>query len=318
MKRWITAVITISWGMIGIAGVCACWFWSTSAASGVHHDLTGLHQRWIKNLVPHLEFVRIRDTVHVLGNRFIEVNLATQRLTLHYRHGDSLRLPLSSGNPDVREGISTPTGIFSIQHKTPKAISRQFGNTIMLWWIGFNYNIGFHGLEVSGYYRHLGKKPSSHGCLRMAREDVERLYNEVRIGDPVMVYDSLPSRIFAFGDSATLSARESYQLRSRNLWSGTMMAKRLLYLYQGDLYVRQPFAVYIDGITSLRPGGYQVGDAALCTQTQRRPVQGNALIPQNAIQDYFRRSFALPPAKIQKQTDTLTPKHSSAKPDTVD
>ncbi len=254
------------------------------------------HIRLRQNLLPHLEFVRVRDTVYVLGDRFVEVSLQTQRLTVRFRNGDTLSLPISSGNPDVKDGMATSTGIFSVQNKTLVALSKQFGNTKMLWWIGFNYNTGFHGLERDSYYRYLGKRPSSHGCLRMAREDVERLYKVMDVGVPVMVYDAAPSRVLAFADSTTFDTQTALRLASRGKILGKIMSKRLDFLHRGQLYVRQPFAVYLDGKTSLRPGGYEIGDEALLTVSQQKPVYA-ALGFSATPQDYFlvfRRAAYVP------------------------
>lgn len=239
----------------------------------------------------HLDFARIRDTVYVLGDRFLEVSLPLQRLVVRYRKGDSLVIPISSGNPEVQEAIATPPGIFSVQTKSREAISRQFGNTKMLWWIGFNYNIGLHGLEQNSYYRHLGKRPSSHGCIRTGREDIEKLYHLVDIGVPVIVYDTEPSRVLAFADTATFDTTAALKLGSRSKFMNKLLTKRLEYLYQGTLYERQPYALYMDSRTQLRPGGYAIGDTALLTRPQARPVQLALFAQTQHLPAYWHKDY---------------------------
>jgi L,D-transpeptidase catalytic domain len=245
------------------------------------------HQQ-LRSMANYLEFARICDTVYVLGNRFIEVNLKTQHLTLRYRNGDSLVIPISTGNIKITDAISTPTGIFSIQNKTPEALSRQFDNTKMLWWIGFNYNVGFHGLEKDSYYRYLGVRPSSHGCVRTGREDVEKLYKLVDIGDPVMVYDTLPARILAFADTITFDTNKALRLISRTKQLGKLMNERLQMLYNGKRLAEQHFSVYIPLTQQLRPGGYQVGCRDSVVNPQAHPTTIAAGFVPSASDAFYR------------------------------
>jgi L,D-transpeptidase catalytic domain len=225
----------------------------------------------LRQMIPFMEFARVLDTVYVLGDRFIDVDLRLQQLKLRYRSGDSLVIPISTGDASIEGAIATPTGIFSVQAKTPEALSRQFGNTKMLWWIGFNYNVGFHGLEVNGYYRHLGKRPSSHGCVRTGREDVKKLYDLVGTGTPVIVYDREPARILAFADTATFDTTSAFVLGSRTRLLAQRMDERLRLLYNGRRFVEQAFSLYVSPGVQLRPGGYATGERDSLLHSQVRP-----------------------------------------------
>ena len=49
-------------------------------------------------------------------------------------------------------------------------------------WMGLSiHGYGIHGTNVP---RSIGK-PSSHGCIRMAKQDLEELYAQVAVGDTV-------------------------------------------------------------------------------------------------------------------------------------
>lgn len=245
----------------------------------------------LRSLANHLNFARIRDTVYVLGERFIEVNLSTQHATLRYRNGDSLLIPISTGHITNDGGIITPSGIFSVQGKSPEAISRQFGNTKMLWWVGFNYNVGFHGLEASSYYRHLGQRPSSHGCVRTGREDVLELYKRVSEGDPVIVFDGEPARILAFADTVGFDTTSAYKLNSRTKAIGKLMDERLRLLYDGERIARQNFSVYIPLAKQLRPGGFAVGSRDSLMKPQAQAIIFAERVTPMPL-DYFRLSDA--------------------------
>jgi hypothetical protein len=58
----------------------------------------------------------------------------------------------------------------------------------MLNWMGFNHGIGFHALEGNSYYKQLGKKNVSHGCVRVSREDAKIIYEIVERGTPVLLH----------------------------------------------------------------------------------------------------------------------------------
>lgn len=56
-------------------------------------------------------------------------------------------------------------------------------NPLIARWIGFNGSVGFHGTKSVGS---LGRS-ASHGCVRMAPDDVKDLYERVQVGTPVLV-----------------------------------------------------------------------------------------------------------------------------------
>jgi hypothetical protein len=285
----------------------------TEVAETSHNDSL-LRQQQLRSMANYLTFARICDTVYVLGNRFLEVNLQTQHLTLRYRNGDSLVIPISTGNIKITDAISTPTGIYSIQNKTPEALSRQFDNTKMLWWIGFNYNVGFHGLEKDSYYRYLGVRPSSHGCVRTGREDVEKLYKLVDIGDPVMVFDTVPARILAFADTTTFDTNKAFRLGSRTKQIGKLMNERLQLLYDGKRLAEQQFSVYIPRTQQLRPGGYRTGCRDSVVNAQAHPATIAAGFVPSARDAFYRSAafdqniaFLRPPSKNTTiETDSVT------------
>jgi L,D-transpeptidase catalytic domain len=264
---------------------------ANSANSPTSQNDSVLRHQQLRSMANYLTFARICDTVYVLGNRFIEVNLQTQYLTLRHRNGDSLVIPISTGDIKITDAISTPTGIFSIQAKTPEALSRQFDNTKMLWWIGFNYNVGFHGLERDSYYRYLGVRPSSHGCVRTGREDVAKLYKLVDIGDPVIVFDTLPARILAFADTTTFDTNKAFRLSSRTKQLGKLMNERLQLLYDGKRLAEQQFSVYIPRTQQLRPGGYRTGDRDSVIHPQVHPATIAAGFVPSASDAFYRSAL---------------------------
>jgi hypothetical protein len=146
------------------------------------------------------DFSWVRDTVYTLMPYFIEVDLSKQKGYLYSRTEPVKEFDLSSGTNRLEEGVETKTGLFVIQAKMEKWYSQQFDSTLMLNWMGFNWGIGFHSLQGSSYYRYLGKKKSSHGCVRITREMSRELYNKIEEGTPVLVHDGHSAVKVAFGD----------------------------------------------------------------------------------------------------------------------
>lgn len=238
-----------------------------------------------------LLFSPVKDTIYVLGDAYIEICLETQTAKLVQRNGNIFEYKISSGNPFISEGIETTTGIFTVQSKSPKAISKQFNNAELFWWVGFNGNIGFHGLAGNSYYHHLGVRSSSHGCVRISREDGKDLYEKVRVGTPVMVYKSEPARIFAFADFDFFVKSPSAILLNDDASIRRFLNNRLDNLYQGKAHTRNKTRLFIDGTTKLRQLKISEGDFAKVSIIQEVPIGD---VPQYiAEKDKLRRNEIL-------------------------
>lgn len=182
-------------------------------------------------------FLPFYDTLYYLGDSYFEVNLKHQKGLLIFRNGQIDSFPISSGNPHLNKGVSTPTGLFAVQYKSPIQISRQFENTEMINWIGFNGNIGFHGLKKKGYYSYLGKRPSSHGCIRISLEDGERLYKIVKIGTPVILFEGQPFRIIKFSHWKEYNPNKDYLVSKFDRNVSKFFQDRQVKLFEGKFYL---------------------------------------------------------------------------------
>ncbi|MCS7176343.1 MAG: L,D-transpeptidase [Candidatus Kapabacteria bacterium] len=207
-----------------------------------------------------LRFFPRRDTIYTLSPWYLELNLQRQRLYLVSRNGERQEFRVSSGTPWIAGGIETPTGLFTLQTKATLAISRQFDNTRMLYWMGFSGNVGFHALEGWSYYRHLGVRPSSHGCVRLSREDARYLYHTLRRGTPVLVYSREPARVLSFLLPEEFDPHRDWLLGSDFATERRILQARLQDLYSGR--IRYPLRrAALDGSTVLPSPGYPIGSA---------------------------------------------------------
>jgi len=191
-------------------------------------------------------FLPFKDTFYYLGNQYIEINLGKQIAMLFSRDGTVDTVKISSGNKFLSKGIETPTGLYAVQNKAPIQISRQFENAEMLNWIGFNGNIGFHGLKKTGYYASLGRRPSSHGCVRMANEDGARWYQIVNIGIPVLVYRKEPIVIIKFASYSEVDYNKDLVIQKGNPSINRILNARIKDISKGKYYRKHLYKVILE------------------------------------------------------------------------
>ena len=127
------------------------------------------------NPLVNYDFRNLRDTLYTMEDNIIEVNLSTQHVKLISRNGSIKEFPVSSGTKRIEKGMDTREGLFVLHWKSKKLHSEQFDSTLMLNWMGFNGGIGFHALLGTRYYKYLGKRNVSHGCVRMSREGAKEI-----------------------------------------------------------------------------------------------------------------------------------------------
>jgi L,D-transpeptidase catalytic domain len=207
------------------------------------------------------DFAYLRDTVYTLKPYFIEVDLSTQKGYLYSRIDSVFQFDLSSGTKKLEDGVDTKPGLFVIQNKMEKWYSRQFDSTLMLNWMGFNWGIGFHALQGNHYYKYLGNKKSSHGCIRLSRQTSEQLYSKVDEGTPVLVHNGNSALKIEFADS-----NDSYiYLKYEDL--GYQLKKVYQEIYSGKYFITYNPKLLID-VNNVYPGGLPVGDSRKITPHQ--------------------------------------------------
>lgn len=98
----------------------------------------------------------------------LDVDLATQRLTVTERGAVKAVWPISSG----RAGTPTKLGTFRPQWASRMWYSRQYDMAPMPHAVFFNGGIAFHATQAT----HLLGRPASHGCVRLAPQNARTLY----------------------------------------------------------------------------------------------------------------------------------------------
>ena len=232
-----------------------CGLFYTTEASLREIDSTPISTK-----ISNLEFIPFRDTAFVFGDRYMILDLKKQQVTLYVRDSANRIFNISSGNPYISEGMETPTGIFTIMSKSPLAISKQFNDAKLHSWMGINGNIGFHGLDGNGYYWNLGRRPSSHGCVRISREDGKKLYGLIPLGTPIFVTKGDHVIIPAFASKDDKITENDFLLSKRTPETVAFITTRLEEFYQGNQSLARARLV-MDGKTIIGTKGYSNGFA---------------------------------------------------------
>jgi hypothetical protein len=115
----------------------------------------------------------------------VEVKLSLKTQNVYVMEGD--RLLMAAVTNVGKPGAATPTGDFTIYNKEKKRRrqSEPDRGYPMAYWQEFKSAYGFHEGFVHPY-------PHTHGCVRMHREAVARMFALTRIGTPVHIRESLP------------------------------------------------------------------------------------------------------------------------------
>ena len=224
-------------------------------------DISANEYKYAYNPLASYDFRQLRDTIYTNKENYIEVNLLTQQATLYSRDGSEFHFPISSGTKRVEKGMETSQGLFAIQWKTRKQYSVQFDSTVMLNWMGFNNGIGFHALLGKSYYKYLGKKNVSHGCVRLSREDANIIYQKVERGTPVLVHKGNTAVKIAFTKEGEDYKHYSY------LEIYKLLKKRYQLIYDGDYLISSNEKILIDE-KNIYSNGLPIGNAELIPAKQ--------------------------------------------------
>jgi len=129
-------------------------------------------------------------TIDTSATRRIVVSIPDRKLALIENDQIVVVYPVAVG----AAASPSPVGTFSIvnrvshptYYKPGKVVGPGASNPIGTRWIGLSAKgFGIHGTDNPGSIGHA----KSHGCIRLRNQDVERLFERVRPGDVVELYD---------------------------------------------------------------------------------------------------------------------------------
>lgn len=190
----------------------------------------------------------LRDTVYTNDDVWIEFRIDQQRIYLHYRDGRVVNYPVSSGVAGAHKSVGSRPGLFAIFHMNEAHKSSQF-NSQLNYFMAFNMGSGFHGLPGTGYYVHLGVRPSSHGCVRMRNEDAKVVFKQCKIGTLVLAHKGHTNRVVAF---APVGFKDDAEYTKDDYMS--MLAYNMGSIMEGKYFINPPKRFIMDGTVIPKSG----------------------------------------------------------------
>ncbi|HVO75967.1 MAG TPA: L,D-transpeptidase [Ignavibacteriaceae bacterium] len=239
------------------------------------------------------DFSSLRDTLYTFDSTFIEVNLALQKAFLHKRSGEVKEFPVSSGTARLKDGIDTQEGLFVIKAKLKEWHSRQFDSTLLINWMGFNNGIGFHALQGNSYYRYLGKRRSSHGCIRISREMSKEIYSLVSSGTPVLIHSGNNAVSIGFANKSENYLYPNYDELTSSL------PQRYQEIYSGRYFISPQPKIIID-YKNVYHSGLPIGNSKKIPKHQRiiPVIKVHTVQPDNLYSGLKNDALEQSPKKI--------------------
>ncbi len=130
----------------------------------------------------------IYDAGEELGQTYIEVNMGKQELSYYVDGQLSMNMPIVTGN--VNRGRGTPTGIFPVYNKRyhTNLVGVDYVSYVN-YWLGVHKGVGIHdALWRKKFGDEIYKSDGSHGCINCPLDTVEKLWEVVEVGTPVILY----------------------------------------------------------------------------------------------------------------------------------
>jgi hypothetical protein len=210
--------------------------------------------------------MNLRDTVYTDKDVYLEVRIDRQMLYVHFRNGTVKEFPISSGIAGASKSIESRPGLFAIFMKEELHLSTQFNSAKMYYFMPYNMGIGFHGLAGTGYYGHLGVRPSSHGCIRMRTPDAKELFKMCEVGTLVLSHRGKSARVIAFAPEGFKNDKEYSKEEYMEI-----LAYNLNSVYEGKYFTDPPKRFIID--PSVIPKiGFNVGTTDDIPGKQNIPI----------------------------------------------
>ena len=153
-------------------------------------------------------FGKVKSDFITQGADFIEADLSSDLIRL-YKAGRVVKeIPVLSKG---KEGSwwETPAGLYRIEAKEPTHFS-SLGHVSMPWSLPFQGNFFIHGWPTYPDGRVVPPGYSG-GCIRLSTEDAKWIYDQVKVGTPVLVFKKdFQADSFAYEIRAPLLKSKSY------------------------------------------------------------------------------------------------------------
>jgi lipoprotein-anchoring transpeptidase ErfK/SrfK len=180
MNRYLADYLSRQWHRVGLRRI---GLWGSGALLGL---AIGLPDLWIGSFTPPARaeawVAQEISSLRQSGDRWIEVNISTQRLTAWEGNKPVYAIVVSTGT----EQHPTVTGTFAIQQKleTTRMQGDDYDVPDVPYTLYYYGGYAIHG----AYWNHSFGTPISHGCVNVAVNHAQWLFDWASVGTPVVVH----------------------------------------------------------------------------------------------------------------------------------
>lgn len=240
---------------------------------------------------------KIKDTVYTDKECWLELRINEQMLYQHWRNGKIERYPVSSGNNKGGdpEALESRPGLFAIFLKVEHHQSSQFNAANMYHFMPFNQGIGFHSIDGTGYYSHLGVRPSSHGCIRMKHEDAKKLFGDCPIGTLVLATKGYSGRTIAFVPEDFKNTKEYTKDEYKRMLAANLynLVSGRYYIEERERFIVDPKIIPVSGVYTSYD--FQIPDKQIIPRSYvafyERPDKSNVVEKQEILEQENSEEF---------------------------
>lgn len=123
-----------------------------------------------------------------IGDTYVEVDLAKQRMCFYLNGTLLVDTPVVTGTQNKK--YATPTGVYALDNKkSPAVLKGEDYASPVTYWMPFNKDVGIHDAPWrSEFGGEIYKKSGSHGCVNAPPDMAKKIYENIEIGVPIVVY----------------------------------------------------------------------------------------------------------------------------------
>lgn len=126
-----------------------------------------------------------------IGDTYVEISISEQRMWFYCDGALLVDTPIVTGNHS--QGWDTPVGVYAVDAmKSPAVLVGEDYESPVTYWMPFNGNVGIHDADgwrtAEEYGGDTYLTNGSHGCVNTPSDKAKIIYENLEIGDPVIVY----------------------------------------------------------------------------------------------------------------------------------
>lgn len=164
--------------------------WLINKAATTEMLMNLINEGTSKTTEPVYTYTAKNRATNDIGNTYVEVSIAQQRMWCYVDGVCIVDTPVVTGTETVADRMTPRGGVWSIDAKmTDYNLVGEDYDSHVDYWLPFNGNVGIHDADWrTEFGGSIYKLSGSHGCVNTPFAAAKKIYSNVSIGTPVIVY----------------------------------------------------------------------------------------------------------------------------------